>query len=439
MAGEWQLTTLGSIAKQPYGLVDGPFGSNLPASSYTTFGIPVIRGGNLSLGTHRFKAEDFVFVSQETAAALERSLCRPCDIVFTKKGTIGQTGFVPINGQYPCYLLSSNQMKLSVDTDKADPLFIYYLVSSPANVEKIIRDSEATGVPKTNVAYFRDFPIQLPPLPEQKAIASILGALDDKIELNRRMNATLEAMARALFQSWFVDFDPVRAKLDGRQPAGLAPATAALFPASFQDSPLGLIPAGWRVVPISELCRINARSLTANDLFDSVEYVEISEVSRGNIAHIQNYRRTELPSRARRRLAHGDTVLSTVRPDRQAHFLSLDPPGNRVVSTGFAVLSPHCVPWSLCYSALTQDDFSDYLGKMADGGAYPAVNPEIIGKWSLAIPSSDELMTIFHAACAGLYERAEANRNQVRTLSSLRDNMLPELLNGNMACKNSVV
>ena len=84
-------------------------------------------------------------------------------------------------------------------------------------------------------------------LAEQKAIAAVLGALDDKIELNRRMNATLEAMARALFQSWFVDFDPVRAKLDGRQPTGLDPATAALFPNEFEDSELGPIPKGWHV------------------------------------------------------------------------------------------------------------------------------------------------------------------------------------------------
>ena len=87
--------------------------------------------------------------------------------------------------------------------------------------------------------------IAVPPLPEQKAIAAVLGALDDKIELNRRMNATLEAMARALFQSWFVDFDPVRAKLDGRQPIGLDAATAALFPNEFEDSELGHIPKGW--------------------------------------------------------------------------------------------------------------------------------------------------------------------------------------------------
>ena len=104
-------------------------------------------------------------------------------------------------------------------------------------------------VPTDTVAKFQ---FNLPPLPEQKTIAHILGTLDDKIELNRRMNATLEAMAQALFQSWFVDFDPVRAKLDGRHPAGLDAVTAAIFPDHFQDSPLGHIPQNWTAGTLSE-------------------------------------------------------------------------------------------------------------------------------------------------------------------------------------------
>ena len=105
----------------------------------------------------------------------------------------------------------------------------------------------------------------LPPLAEQKAIAAVLGALDDKIELNRRMNATLEAMARALFQSWFVDFDPVRAKLDGRQPTGLDPATAALFPNEFEDSELGHIPKGWTLGKVGDLATLNRGAVNPGD------------------------------------------------------------------------------------------------------------------------------------------------------------------------------
>ena len=237
---DWKLTTLGEIAnKDGYGLVDGPFGSNLPASEYNIDGIPVIRGSNLSLGNERFKDEEFVFVSEEMAQKLSRSLCTSEDIIFTKKGTLGQVGYIPVGHKYNKFLLSSNQMKLTVDKKVADPLYVYFVVSSIESREKIVRDASITGVPKTNVQYLKQFPINLPPLAEQRAIAHILGTLDDKIEANRRTNATLEALARALFQSWFVDFDPVHTKAAGRAPHGMDADTAALFPDTFEDSELG--------------------------------------------------------------------------------------------------------------------------------------------------------------------------------------------------------
>ncbi len=275
------------------------------------------------------------------------------------------------------------------------------------------------------------FPV--PPLAEQKAIAAVLGALDDKIELNRRMNATLAAMARALFQSWFVDFDPVRAKLDSRPPVGLDPATAALFPEHFAHGEHDMLPVGWRLAAIEDVCAINAWTLSKNDDLETLEYVEISEVSRGNIANIATYPRGEEPSRARRRLRHGDTVLSTVRPDRGSYFLALNPPANRVVSTGFAVLTPTIVPWSFLHAALTLPEVSDHLGQMADGGAYPAVRPEVIGAMQVALPNAPKILEAFHRRCAPLFEQAEANRNQSRTLATLRDTLLPKLLSGELS------
>jgi type I restriction enzyme S subunit len=116
-------------------------------------------------------------------------------------------------------------MKLTVDAEKADPMFRYYIFSSAEQQDYIRQNAIQTGVPHTNLGILRNTPLTLPPLAKQKGIAAVLGALDDKIELNRRMNATLEAMARALFQSWFVDFEPVRAKLDGREPFDLDPDT----------------------------------------------------------------------------------------------------------------------------------------------------------------------------------------------------------------------
>ena len=288
-------------------------------------------------------------------------------------------------------------------------------------------------MPNLNEGVIRRIPLTLPPLTEQKTIAAVLGALDDKIEFNRRMNATLEAMARALFQSWFVDFDPVRAKLDGRQPAGLDSATAALFPEHFEHHEDGMLPDDWHHAVIGGVCAINASTLGKNDDLETLEYVEISEVSRGNIANIAIYTRGEEPSRARRRLRHGDTVLSTVRPNRGSYFLALNPPENRVASTGFAVLTPTKVPWSFVHAAMTQPEVSEHLGQMADGGAYPAVRPEIIGAMKVALPNERKILEALHRTCAPLFEQAETNRTQSRTLATLRDTLLPKLLSGELS------
>jgi len=122
MENEWLTTTLEDIANQEgNGLVDGPFGSNLPASSYTENGIPVIRGSNLTLGLRRFVSDSFVYVSEETAHRLSRSLCRSQDIVFTKKGTLGQTGFIPKGGyeKYPASLVAPESGNLFWFLDSA--------------------------------------------------------------------------------------------------------------------------------------------------------------------------------------------------------------------------------------------------------------------------------------------------------------------------------
>jgi len=175
--------------------------------------------------------------------------------------------------------------------------------------------------PTLNRNHVHPIEIRWPPLPQQIAIVRILGTLDDKIELNQQMNETLEGIARALFKAWFVDFDPVRAKIEGHESV-FPKSIADLFPDSLQDSEIGEIPARWRVGSIESIAEINALTLSRTDPLDVIHYVEISEVMHGDIGHIVRYERGSEPSRARRRLRHGDTVLSTVRPDRGAHTFS---------------------------------------------------------------------------------------------------------------------
>ena len=420
MTGEWRRT---SLREAGVTLIDCDHRTPPAADSgYPYVAIPQLKYGRLALAeARRISPEHF-------ADWTRKAKPQHHDVILSRRCNPGETAFVPAGLECA---LGQNLVLLRSDGTKVFPPFLRWLLNGPdwweqvgtfINVGAIFNSLRCADIP--------NFKVPLPPLAEQKAIAAVLGSLDDKIELNRRMNATLEAMARALFQSWFVDFDPVRAKLDGRQPTGVDTATAALFPAHFEHDEHEMRPAGWRNVAIEELCAINAWTLSKNDNLETLEYVEISEVSRGNIANIATYPHGEEPSRARRRLRHGDTVLSTVRPDRGSYFLALNPPKNRVASTGFAVLTPTKAPWSFVHAAMTLPEVSDHLGQMADGGAYPAVRPEIIGAMQVALPNEPKILEAFQRTCAPLFEQAEANRAQSRTLANLRDALLPKLLSG---------
>ena len=418
----WRWSRLDAISE---GVFDCPHST----PKLTETGPFVVRTQDIITGV--FRADQAAHVSGETyAQRVARVVPMHGDLLYSREGTyFGIAAEVPEETRV---CLGQRMVLIRPDRRRLDFRFLRYWLNSPVMAAHINGFRDGSVAERLNLPTIRALPIVVPPMGEQKAITTVLGALDDKIELNRRMNATLEAMARALFQSWFVDFDPVRAKLDGLQPPGIDPATAALFPEHFAHGEHDMLPVGWRHADIEEVCAVNAWTLSKNDKLETLEYVEISEVSRGNIANIATYRRGEEPSRARRRLRHGDTVLSTVRPDRGSYFLALNPPENRVASTGFAVLTPTRVPWSFLHAALTLPEVSDHLGQMADGGAYPAVRPEIIGAMQLALPNEPMILEAFHRSCAPLFEQAEAKRNQSRTLAILRDTLLPRLLSGEL-------
>jgi type I restriction enzyme S subunit len=363
------------------------------------------------------------------------SLLREGDLLFARQSLVlsGAGKCVLFIGDQEDVTFESHIIRCRLNRRVAEPAYYFYLFESKIGrdlIESIVEQVSAAGIRGTDLSRLC---VPTPPLHEQKRIAGILGALDDKIELNRKMNDTLEQMAKALFKSWFIDFEPVRAKAAGRQPAGMDKATADLFPDSFEDTELGKTPKGWKTVKIDQICDINARTLSAKDELKTLEYIEISEVSRGNISNIATYTRGEEPSRARRRLRHGDTVLSTVRPDRESYFLSLNPPIHRLASTGFAVVSPKLAPWSFIYTALTQREVFEHLGKLADGGAYPAVRPEVIGGIMVTTPNQVKLLESFHNSCAPLLEQADANRTQSKILVKLRETLLSNLIgSGNL-------
>ena len=426
---DWDVVTLGDLFAEDRGIAVGV----MYPGDHAPDGVPLIKAGDLN-GSIINPHPDFR-ISKEKHHEYRRTALEGGELLMTLVGNVGQCAVVPPRMAGWNTARAVAVMRLA---DSSETQFVQQcLLSRP--LQHLMDVWCNTTVQATlNLKEIRQLPLPWPPKPSRDAIAAFGKALDDKIELNRRMNATLEAMARALFQSWFVDFDPVRAKLDGRQPAGLDADTAALFPKHFEHGEDGMLPVGWHHAAIEEVCAINAWTLGKNDDLKTLEYIEISEVSRGNIANIAAYARGEEPSRARRRLRHGDTVLSTVRPDRGSYFLALNPPENRVASTGFAVLTPTKAPWSFVHAAMTQPEVSEHLGQMADGGAYPAVRPEIIGAWKVVLPNEPKIIEAFHRACAPLFEQAEANRTESRTLATLRDALLPKLLNGELRVNDGI-
>jgi type I restriction enzyme, S subunit len=435
----WKELTLDDIAiKDGYGLVDGPFGSNLPASEYATSGIPVIRGSNLSLGEERFKDNDFVFVSEGMVKRLERSLCYPLDIIFTKKGTLGQTGIIPQSSKYKKYLLSSNQMKLSVNKDVADPLFVYYYVSSDASREKIIQDSEATGVPKTNLEYLRKFPIALPPLPAQRAIARILGSLDDKIEANRRMNETLEAMARAVFKSWFVDFDPVRARAEGREPAGMDAETAALFPDGFEETEMGMVPRGWNVGSFDETIELigggTPKTSVAEYWNGSIPWFSIVDAPDDSDVFVidteKRITKRGILESSTRLLLKGTTIITARGTVGKCAFVG----------------TPMAMNQS-CYGIHGKDGRGDYftyfalrnlvneLRQSTHGSVFDTITRDTFQSVRSAIVPL-ELTQAFDKKVLSLMGKIIVNLHESRTLKTLRYSLLPKLLSGEIRITN---
>ena len=390
---DWETATWGELATLEYG--------------------KSLRGYKSSEGPYR------VFGTNGPIGWHDKMLCTHPSVIIGRKGAYrgvhySATPFFVIDTAF--YL----KPKVEIDTRWA----YYELLTQDING----LDS-GSAIPSTSRKDFYGLPVQVPPLPEQRAIAHILGILDDKIELNRRMNETLEEMARALFKSWFVNFDPVRAKMEGRD-TGLPPDVAALFPDRLMDSELGEIPEGWEVKRLSDFAALNPESWSQTNHPKGVEYVDLANTKWGVIEATQYYFWKDAPSRAKRVLRSGDTIVGTVRPGNGSY--SLVGHEGLTGSTGFAVLRPiHSRYRGLVYLSATSAKNIKRLAHHADGAAYPAVRPNVVEETRIVTPRVDnEILTLFSMTVAPIINRTESNKTESRILATLRDVLLPKLVSG---------
>lgn len=400
-------TVEGIAASSRNSLVGGPFGSNLVSNDYVDNGIPVIRGQNMG---KRWVSGEFAFVTIEKARSLEANLARAGDIIFTQRGTLGQVSLVP-EGPFERYLISQSQMKLTVDREVADPLFYYYVFSSPEQQDYVKQHAIQTGVPHTNLGILRNTPITIPPLREQRAIAQILGTLDDKIELNRRMNETLEAIARALFKSWFIDFDPVRAKASGSA-SNLLKHIADLFPNSFVDSDLGEIPKSWQIKPLGELVEFAyGRALKAEDR------------KHGPVPVYGSNGQVGWHSKP---LAKGPGIV-VGRKGNPGIVTWVDSDFFPIDTTFYVVPRDSYPSWHFLFHALREQK----LASLSADSAVPGLNRNLAYLSTQLVPPQP-ITDHFEQIGNSLAQRASALKDESRTLVAIRDALLPELISGNL-------
>lgn len=295
------------------------------------------------------------------------------------------------------------------------PRFAYYFLQT-MGFERL--DAGASN-PSLNRNHIHTIPVRWPSLRVQQRIAAILSTYDELIENSQRRIRILESIARALYREWFVHF-----RFPGHE--GVPRVASAL----------GEIPRWWEVRRLATVAKVNHSQINAHNAPDTLQYIDISSVSPGQIDSTTTYAFADAPGRARRIVRHGDVLWSCVRPNRRSHAQVMHPEPNTIASTGFAVLTATDVPFTFLYFATTTDDFVAYLTNNATGAAYPAVTATTFEKAELLIPPA-LLLDRFGSVTIPMAEQVHTLQRQVLNLRRTRDLLLPRLLAGQIKLANT--
>jgi len=353
-------------------------------------------------------------------------------VVTGRYGTIGQVFYVE-QDFWPL-----NTTLYVKDFKGNDPLFVSYFLRTI----DFASCSDKSSVPGVNRNDLHRIKILLPPLDEQKAIAHILGTLDDKIELNQQMNQTLEAIARALFKSWFIDFDPVRAKLDGRQPIGMDAETAALFPAEFEDSAIGKIPKGWTYQAADTIADVGIGktpprkehkwfSMNPKD----IRWASIRDMGESGtfISKTKEYLISDSLSQFNIRTVPDNTVILSFKLTIGRVALT---DGEIATNEAIAHFSlPSTTSFSSVYLYLYLEAF-DYNRLGNTSSIAQAVNSKIIKAMPILNPGT-KMLESFTRQVLNIFEKIKQTQRESEALSSIRDALLPKLLSGEIRVQDA--
>jgi len=440
ISNEFKCGRLTDLCVAKIGVQTGPFGSQLHKKDYVEIGTPIITVEHL--GENRIVHFNTPFVSDEDKQRLSKYLLREGDIVFSRVGSVDRRALV--GNQEDGWLFSGRCLRVRVDKSKIDPRFLSYFFGHEGFKNHIRSIAVGATMPSINTKILSDINVYYPDKQEQKAIAHVLGSLDDRIELNRRMNETLESMAQALFKSWFVDFDPVidNALANGKEiPAELsekAQARAALddkrrplpeeirtlFPDEFTHSDdLGWIPKGWDLSSVGKEFDVTMGQSPPGTTYNADG--EGIAFFQGRADFGFRYPSNRIYCTAPKRFANkGDTLVSVRAPVGDVNMAHID----CCIGRGVGAVRHNAGCRSFTYYSML--DLREHFNKFeAEGTVFGSINQKDF-KALLQLKKDNKLLEAFEAQAGAFDGKIEQNSLAILNLIQLRDTLLPKLLSG---------
>jgi type I restriction enzyme, S subunit len=396
-------------------------------------GVPLITARIVKGG--RILPPDEYIADEDYREWMRRGIPESGDILLTTEAPLGEVA--QLDGRKVA--LAQRLIALRGKPEVLDNRFLKFVMQSHFVQNQLRARATGTTVHGVRQSELRKVQLPVPPMPEQRVIAHILGTLDNKIELNRKMNEALEAMARAIFKSWFVDFDPVRTKAEGRQPFGMNADTAAFFPDSFERSTLGKIPNGWSVAPLSQAFHVNPpRSLVRGH---EATYVDMQNMPTQGHRPLGWIRR---PFVSGSRFTNGDTLIARITPclenGKTAYVDFLREGEVGWGSTEFIVFRPNDpLPPEYGYCLARDDEFRNFaIHNMSGSSGRQRVPTDCFREYPIVVPPKS-VAQCFGQLIRPLFARVKTNNEESATLAAIRDALLPKLVSGQIRVSSSDV
>lgn len=410
--------------------MDGNHGETHPkGEDFTSDGIPFIMASDIENNTIDFAT--CKYISEKQALRLRKGHSLLHDVLLTHKATIGRT-VINRFADFPFLMLTPQVTYYRIKNHEIlNHKYLKYYFDSKY-FQSIIQSWADAGSTRAYIGITKqlDLPVYVPDITTQRQVASVLSTLDDKIELNNRINAELEQMAKTLYDYWFVQFE-----FPNKQGKPYKSSGGKMV---YNEVLKREVPEGWEVKSIGDLCFINSNQISNTTNWEFYNYLDTSNLTKNVIDKIVKINNKEnLPSRARRIVKENDILYSTVRPNQEHYGILKSVHENMVVSTGFAVLSPKKADGinDILYYFISAKETTDFLQNIAQNSvsAYPSINPDELSSMKLALPKDTGIWKPLVMVLSSINKKVHLNQQQNQQLSSLRDWLLPMLMNGQVS------